>query len=149
MRNFGSIAVLLSTAALVACGQAPNVSAAAEHRGRYHGIGTYAAGRMWSRMVAADRPASSAAAGLADDEQVIVVVDSQTGEVRQCGNLTGHCIGMNPWSAPLGQGQGAPVNLTEHAADLDRADETEPPAASEDDRNAASAADERARPDRR
>ena len=120
MRNFGSFVALLAAACLGGCGEEPNGSPAAEHHGRYHGIGTYAAGRMWSRMVAAERPAHSAAANLADDEQVIVVVDGQTGEVRQCGNLSGHCIGMNPWSEPLGQGRTAPVNLTEHAADVDR-----------------------------
>ena len=89
-----------------------------QHGGRFLGIGVYQPGPLWSRMVAAARPTDSAAASVADDEQVIVVVDSNSGEIRQCGNLSGHCIGMNPWAGALGQGQTAPVALNAHAADL-------------------------------
>jgi hypothetical protein len=71
-------------------------------------------------MAAASRTRDAAAANLGDDSHVIVVVDSRTGEIRQCGNYSGHCIGMNPWAGPLGQGQAAPVPLTKHAADLAR-----------------------------
>ncbi len=113
---------LSATAALAACG-VNDEQETASHHGRYLGIGVYPAGSMWSRMVQANRPADPAAATTADDEQVIVVVDSQSGEVRQCGNLTGYCIGLNPWRASLGQGQAAPIPVTEHAADLDRAAE--------------------------
>ena len=129
MRNLGSIAALVAAACLGGCGDAPNDIAGADHRGRYHGIGTYAAGRMWSRMVATERFVQPAAANLADDEQIIVVVDGQTGEVRQCGNLSGHCIAMNPWTGPLAEGRAVPVNLTEHAADLDRTAEVDANAA--------------------
>ena len=116
----GAIGVALSTAALLAgCGDAQDQARGQHHGGRYLGIGVYQAGQLWSRMVTADRPADVAAANTADDEQVIVVVDSRTGEVRQCGNLTGYCIGMNPWSGP--SGQATPVRLREHAADLDAA----------------------------
>ena len=45
-------------------------------------------------------------------------MDSATGELRQCGNLSGHCIGFNPWSRPLGSGQSAPVLLLKHAQQL-------------------------------
>jgi hypothetical protein len=124
MRIISSIGALAAIAALAACDTADERQTASHH-GRYLGIGVYEAGRMWSRMVRAAAPADPAAATLADDERVIVVVDSHSGEVRQCGNLTGHCIGMNPWRAPLGQGQGAPIPVTEHAADLDRAAEAE------------------------
>ena len=71
-------------------------------------------------MAATNRARDAAAANLGDDDHVIVVVDSRTGEIRQCGNYSGHCIGMNPWAGPLGQGQAAPVPLTKHAADLAR-----------------------------
>ena len=101
------------------------------HGERYAGVGIYWAGELWQRMVTAARPADGSAATLRDDETVIVVVDSRTGEIRQCGNLTGYCIRMNPWSGPLGREQALPVNLTEHRADLDRArDETGADAAS-------------------
>ena len=86
--------------------------------GRYFGIGIYPAGELWPSMVSSDRAANEAAATRADDSQIIVVVDSLTGEVRQCGDLSGYCIGMNPWTgAP---GSAAPVKLTVHAADLAR-----------------------------
>ena len=111
---------LLIVACLGGCGSAPDQPGASHHGGRYLGIGVYQAGRLWSRMVTANRPVDAAAANTDDDEQVIVVVDSRTGEVRQCGNLTGYCIGMNPWTGP--SGQAAPVRLRQHAADLEAAD---------------------------
>ena len=112
--------MLIATLCLAGCGNRPEPQAAPHHGGRYLGVGTYPAGRMWSRQVTADRPADAAAATIADDEQIIVVVDSRTGEVRQCGNLSGRCIATNPW------GRTASVTLTEHAADLDRTDQTAP-----------------------
>jgi hypothetical protein len=115
MRLFG---LLLLAACLGGCGGMPESNYAQRHGGRYAGIGTYYPGNMWQRMVAPRRSEDAAAATLRDDEQVIVVVDSQTGEVRQCGNLSGHCIRMNPWS---GQ-QAAPVRVTEHAAEIDAAE---------------------------
>jgi hypothetical protein len=111
---------LITVGALAGCNNADEPQTATHH-GRYLGIGVYSAGRMWSRMVAANRtPADRTAATTADDEQVIVVVDSHTGEVRQCGNLTGYCIGLNPWGGALGPAQAAPIRVNAHAADLDR-----------------------------
>jgi hypothetical protein len=121
MRLFGLSATLLATFCLTACNNAPQPGPGGHRGGRYLGIGTYPAGRMWSRMVAAGPAADRAAATIADDEQIIVTVDSNTGEVRQCGNLTGHCIGMNPWTGVLGRGQAAPISVSEHAADADAA----------------------------
>ena len=114
------LAALLPTSFLAACGETSSGEAYASHHGRYLGIGVYPAGTMWSRMVVPDRAADAAAASTADDEQVIVVVDSRTGEIRQCGNLTGYCVGMNPWAAALVQAQSSPVHMREHAADLQR-----------------------------
>jgi len=54
--------------------------------GRYLGAAVYSPGRMWTQIARAGAPADAAAATLKDDEQVIVVVDSATGELRQCGN---------------------------------------------------------------
>ncbi len=45
---------------------------------------------------------------------MIVVDDSHTGNIRSCGDLTGYCIGMNPWKTPLPPSQVAPVSLTTH-----------------------------------
>jgi len=90
--------------------------------GRYSGIGTYAAGRLWAQMAGVQAPTDPAAARLEDDEQIIVVVDSHTGEVRRCGDYSGVCVSMNPW-ADQGTRTAAPVKLTKHAADLDAEDQ--------------------------
>ncbi|QAY76411.1 hypothetical protein [Sphingosinicella sp. BN140058] len=83
--------------------------------GRYAGIGVYDAGRLWSQI--ADRPEAKdpALAGIADDEPIIVVVDSHTGEVRQCGDHSGYCVAMNPWRS---SGTTLPLKLGKHAEDL-------------------------------
>jgi hypothetical protein len=117
----GAVLVIL-IAVLGACGEQARDTAPPTSRGRYAGIGTYPAGTLWSRMEVAAQPKDAASARIEDDDQIIVVVDSVTGEVRQCGDLSGYCIGMNPWTGALGSA--APVSLTVHAADLAR--ETEP-----------------------
>ena len=104
--------LLLLTAFLAGCGGRAESGAGPRHGGRYLGIGIYPAGAMWQRLAGAARSDDGAAATLRDDEQVIVVVDSRTGEIRQCGNLSGHCIRMNPWA-----GQPGAVRLTGHRAD--------------------------------
>jgi len=98
----------------------PAETGSSHHDGRYVGVGLYAAGRMWSQMAPANPPKDSAASRLDDDEQVIVVVDTRTGEVRQCGALSGYCVGMNPWTRPLAASQSAPIPLAKHARDLDQ-----------------------------
>ena len=129
-----SVAMAVLAAGLAACDQQPAVDTAPQtSRGRYAGIGTYPVGTLWSRMVIAAEPKDAASARTEDDSQIIVVVDSVTGEVRQCGDLSGYCIGMNPWTGALGST--APVNLTVHAADLARG--TEPGADADPVENAA------------
>jgi hypothetical protein len=91
-------------------------------QGRYAGIGTFEAGRMWSQTAGVMEPQDAAAARLADDEHVIVVIDTHTGEVRQCGDHSGVCVAMNPWYAK-GAGLAAPVLLKKHAAELAAEDE--------------------------
>ncbi|WP_293905579.1 hypothetical protein [Phenylobacterium sp.] len=94
-------------------------------RGRFVGVGIYTPGRMWRQMApssAKDTAAVSVSppgAVLEDDEQVIVVIDSASGELRQCGNLSGRCISMNPWSRPIAAALLVPVPLLRHAQDLD------------------------------
>ena len=82
--------------------------------GRYAGVGIYGPEKQWTRMVAAQQAKDTPAARPIDDQVIIVVEDSATGEVRACGDLTGYCIGMNPWKTQLTAGQIAPINLTEH-----------------------------------
>lgn len=84
-------------------------------QGRYAGIGVFDAGRLWAQMSGAASATDPAAAGIADDEHVIVVLDSHTGEVRQCGDHSGYCVAMSPWS---GSPPRLPAKLAKHAADL-------------------------------
>ncbi len=83
--------------------------------GRYAGVGIYQTDRMWEQLTQAP-PADPKAARLSDDAQVIVTVDTRTGELRQCGNLSGHCITMSPWSKPAPT---APALVERHAQELD------------------------------
>jgi len=82
--------------------------------GHYAGIGIYAPGKLWAQIVPADGEAKQdpALAKRSDDEAVIVVVDSRTGEVRECGNLSGYCASIQPWNKAV---RGAPISLTKHA----------------------------------
>ena len=89
--------------------------AEASRHDRYVGIGTYPVGQMWSQVVVANPPKDTAASRASDDEQIIVVVDTATGEIRQCGNYSGYCVSMNPWARPLTPSQTAPVPLIKHA----------------------------------
>jgi uncharacterized protein YceK len=82
------------------------------HRGRYAGVGLYSADHGWAHVAGAPEPADKAVATTADDSTLIVTVDGMTGEIRQCGNYSGHCIAMNPWRAKPGARQAAPVSLT-------------------------------------
>ncbi|MEO7690999.1 MAG: hypothetical protein ABIS51_17085 [Sphingomonas sp.] len=110
--------VLISGLALGGCHKAPFSTDPKPHHGRYTGIGIYSADKMWSEIARADKSKDKAAATTADDQNVIVVVDGDTGEIRQCGNLSGYCVGMNPWSGALAKSQTAPLGLSRHAAEL-------------------------------
>ena len=146
MRRIG---LLFLTACLAGCGGPASDGPGHRQGGRYAGIGLYGAGDMWQRLVAASRPQDAATATLRDDEIVIVVVDSRTGEVRQCGNVSGYCIGSNPWTAPLGREQALPVNLTEHRAAVDRARDQQSEAVASDMNSAAAEMQNSAQPSRR
>jgi hypothetical protein len=98
--------------ALAGCQKPAASPQGATAHGRYLGVGVYEPGPMWRQIARSGAPAGAAAATLKDDEQVIVVVDSKTGEVRQCGNLSGVCIGMNPWTAAATP---TPANMLKHA----------------------------------
>jgi len=119
MRSHQFLALGILTMTLTGCDRRGDIDAPG-HRsgGRYQGIGIYPADALWSRLAATDANQDQARALRADDGQIIVVVDSRTGEVRQCGNLSGYCVTMNPWAAPLGADRSAPLGLSKHAADL-------------------------------
>lgn len=102
--------LLILAGALALAGCKPQTSASGQtHHGRYVGIGLYFPGEGWKRIVDAAQSKLAGKAGPADDEQVIVVVDSDTGEIRQCGALSGYCVGMKPWDH--GVSQSLPVSL--------------------------------------
>jgi hypothetical protein len=118
---------LILAACLSGCGQQPAYSPTEHNGGRYLGIGIYPVTDLWRHLAVPHSGTDPRAATLEDDSQVIVVVDSNSGEIRQCGNMSGHCIGMNLWAAALGAGQAAPVALDAHQADLDRDAPQAPP----------------------
>ena len=86
-------------------------------QGRYVGIGIYSPGAPWTKLVAERLSAAPTSAKLVDDQAVIVTTDSQTGEVRACGDLTGYCVGMNPWKQTLATSQLTPITLSGHVGD--------------------------------
>ncbi|MDQ2859777.1 MAG: hypothetical protein M3T55_03425 [Pseudomonadota bacterium] len=107
-------ALAIGAVCLGACNKPAEGPEGAVHHGRYVGIGIYAPGIPWTKMVAADAPKVVPAARTIDDQAIIVVVDSDTGDIRGCGDMTGYCIGMNPWKKALTQRQIVPINLSEH-----------------------------------
>ena len=117
VRSFRPVAsVLLASLTLSGC--SPKVvegrAGAPPAHGRYTGVGIYVPSKQWTKMMAAQQAPDPQLARPIDDQVIIVVEDSATGEVRACGDLTGYCIGVNPWKTALASGQIAPVKLTEH-----------------------------------
>ncbi len=103
----------LAVAGLAGCSKpAPTQASAAPPHGRYLGVGIYRPELAWTKVAPAHASTNPAAASPIDDQAVIVVTDSTTGEVRACGDLSGQCVGFNPWAAPLASGHTAPVQLT-------------------------------------
>jgi hypothetical protein len=117
------LSLLLVSAVLTGCHKAELAGGDGRHGGRYLGVGTYPAGELWQRLARKDAPANPQAATLADDDQIIVTVDSRTGEIRQCGNLSGHCVSSSPWKV---QAAPAPAALSKHAAELAKEREARP-----------------------
>lgn len=120
MRRILAVPALLALAFLCSCHRGSGMSHP-PHHGRYAGIGVFDAGKLWSKMAVPAKAASPQAATTADDEHVIVVVDTDTGDVRECGDYSGYCAAMNPWTQAIAPQQRMPVPLTAHAADLEAA----------------------------
>jgi len=118
-----SIFLLVMAGSILSACNRSNGAAAPGPRspGRYAGIGTFDAGRLWRETAGAPSSKDSAAAKLDDDEHVIVVLDSHTGEIRQCGDHSGFCVAMNPWTAP--GPTTVPVRLKKHAAEASTDDQ--------------------------
>jgi hypothetical protein len=114
---------LIAALALGGCKKAPWLETQPEGHGRYQGVGLYSPSQQWTRIVGSQQTKDTPAAKPIDDQILIVVEDSVTGEVRACGDLTGYCIGMNPWKSQLTAGQVAPINLTEHVKPPDPLEE--------------------------
>jgi len=116
--RFWMLSVLsLAAAGLCGCNQFPTASPfPPSGHGRYASVGIYGPGRQWTKLMADQQAKDPDLARPIDDQAIIVVQNSATGEVRACGDLTGYCIGMNPWKAPLLASQITPVKLTEHVA---------------------------------
>jgi len=113
-----SIAACIAVALFMLTGCVRHDDGAADslgQHGRYAGVGIYQPGLPWDRLLAAEASADPSAAKRVDDQAIIVVVDSRTGELRACGDLSGYCVGMNPWRAALLKAQTTPVAVTKHA----------------------------------
>jgi len=108
--------LVIGTAIIIAAGLSgcdqPHLQSSAH--GRYVGIGIYSPRDQWTRMAGADAPKVTPSARTIDDQVIIVVEDTQTGEIRACGDLTGYCIGSNPWKKMLASSQMIPISMTEH-----------------------------------
>lgn len=118
MRN-ATLCLLLTGCMLSGCNgreEATGSGPGPQKPGRYAGIGIFEPGRLWQQTAGAPVSKDPTAANLADDEHVIVVIDSHTGEVRQCGDHSGFCVTMNPWTGAAPPA--APVKLAKHEADL-------------------------------
>lgn len=106
------VVVLVAAAAMGGCNKTGGMAEGdgqAAH-GRFAGVGVTEAGPHWSRAIVANRPANDpGAAKTALDDHVIVMVDTRTGEIRQCGDVSGYCIGEKTLD-PLAQTRAVDVS---------------------------------------
>ena len=114
-----SIALLVS--GCNSADMADNGSGTKSSHGRYVGIGVVPTSSLWTQLdLTKPDKVDPAAATLGDDEHVIIVVDTRTGEVRQCGDMSGICTSMDPWAQKHDVSRKQPVKLLKHASDLVR-----------------------------
>ncbi|HWE45322.1 MAG TPA: hypothetical protein VG407_04765 [Caulobacteraceae bacterium] len=121
-------AVLVAAAALSGCKKKADGSfefGGLQHqKGRYEGVGVYSPASAWARLN--DAQQANGAPMTSNDQAIIVVVDSDTGEMRACGDLSGYCVGMNPWNKDLVPAQRTPVKVTPGLSTDTQADDTPP-----------------------
>ena len=107
----------LAVFALCGCDRAATFAGLSDDaHAHYASIGIYAPGESWPRIAGPQQAKSGAPAIPLDDQAIFVVMNSRTGEIRACGDLTGYCIGMNPWKSALIATQVAPIAMKQHAA---------------------------------
>jgi hypothetical protein len=117
MRLWKVAILMLAAATLSGCAKGfawPDGGNASSRRGPYGAVGLYSPSRQWTRLAGVQASRDPKVAKLVDDQVIIVVQNTATGEVRACGDLTGYCIGMNPWKTALVTDQIAPLRLSEH-----------------------------------
>jgi hypothetical protein len=116
MKRIAVAGLLAACALLGGCNASQPVAGSQEApRGRYTGVGLYAADSGWARIEAGEASTDKGAKP-SEDTIVIVVVDTNSGEVRQCGNLSGRCVAMNPWTKNPGKAGTAPLVLREQVS---------------------------------
>jgi hypothetical protein len=112
--SFGLLAIVIGAPSLGGCRQGavwPNARAA---HGRYVGVGIYTPTAEWRQLIGKQPSSSPGAAQRQDDQVILVTADSTTGELRACGDLSGYCVGFNPWKQPLIATQTSPVPVAAH-----------------------------------
>jgi hypothetical protein len=114
--SLGLFAIAIGVAGLAGCRQGAPWPHAGEAHGRYVGVGIYTPTAEWRRLLTDQQPTAPGAAQRRDDQVIVVTTDSTTGELRACGDLSGYCIGLNPWKRPLGARQMSPVPVSAHDA---------------------------------
>jgi len=108
----GPILIAVACLVVAGCQKFEPAGQGSTARGRYQGIGIATPGERWSKLADAPKPASGKAADLNDDDYVVFVTDSSTGEIRECGNRSGFCVSIHPWDRTAPK---APLSLTAHA----------------------------------
>jgi len=88
-------------------------------RGHFAGVGIYQPNLNWTQLAEAPTTNSQSAAKRVDDQAIVVVVDTNSGEIRACGDLSGYCVAQNPWRTGLPASQLTPVPMAAHAAPRD------------------------------
>ena len=104
-------AAAASDAAMAGASDDPGFLGLGSKHGRYAAVGIYQPGDAWAKMMVDQQTSTADAARQLLDEAIIVVADSQTGEVRACGDMSGYCVGMNPWKKALTGAQIGPIRL--------------------------------------
>ena len=106
-------------AGLGSCSLPASSPDSASTHGRYVGVGIYSPGTSWTQIAETQKTKPGPSALPIDDQAIIVVEDSQTGEVRACGDLTGYCVSMNPWALQLPVTRRPPISMSEHQKQSD------------------------------